>query len=94
MMIRADGWFSEAEEERIDRIGDELGGRELFWKAISDSAQAFQDDAAVRAAALGVTRPEAREVILEVLAGVAAADAISPTEMTLLEALRREWGVP
>lgn len=94
MMIRADGSFSEAEEARIDRIGDELGGRELFWKAISDSAQAFQDDAAVRAAALGVTRPEAREAILDVLAGVAAADAISPTEMSLLEALRREWGVP
>lgn len=92
MMIRADGSFSEEEESRIDRIGDELGGREGFWRAISDSAQAFRDDAQVRAAAIAVSRAEVRELILEVLAGIAAADAISPREMSLIDALRGEWG--
>lgn len=94
IVIRADGSFSEEEEARMDRIGDELGGRELLWKAISDSAQAFADDGAVRAAALGVRRAEARELILEVLTSVAAADSISPNELSVIDALRGEWGVP
>lgn len=93
VIIRADGSFSEEEESRIDTIGDELGGREQLWRAISDSAQAFRDDPAIRAAALAVTRPEVRELILEVMAGVAAADSISPKEMSLIDALRKEWGV-
>lgn len=93
LIIRADRSFSEEEETQIDTIGDELGGREELWKAISSSAQSFRDEAAIHAAALRVTRPEVRELILEVMAGLAAADSISPNEMSLIDALRKEWGV-
>lgn len=91
LIVRADGSFSEEEEARMDRIGEELGGREAFWKAISDSAQAFPDDAKVRAAALAVTRSEARDLILGVVTGVAAADTIAPSEMGVIDALRAAW---
>lgn len=92
VIVRADGSFSEAEETRIDRIGDELGGRDAFWKVISDSAQAFPDEQGIRQATLAVTRPEARELILGVLAGIAAADTISPAEMGLIDSVRAAWG--
>ncbi|AKF09604.1 hypothetical protein [Sandaracinus amylolyticus] len=91
LIVRADGSFSDLEEARIDRIGDELGGRDAFWKVISDSAQAFPDEQGIRTATLKVTRPEARELILGVLAGIAAADTISPSEMGLIDAVRAAW---
>lgn len=91
LIVRADGSFSEEEEARIDRIGEELGGRDAFWKAISDSAQAFRDDETVRGAVLAVTRAEARELILDVVTGVAAADTISPSEMGLIDGIRAAW---
>jgi hypothetical protein len=93
MMIRADGEFSSAEEERIDAIGEELGSRELLWKIISDSAQAFRDDAAVKAATVAVSRSEARELILSVLTSVAIADAMSSNERTLLDGVKSTWGI-
>ena len=45
LVIRADGAFTEEEEQRVNELGDELGGRDALWKAISDSAQAFPEDA-------------------------------------------------
>jgi hypothetical protein len=92
VIVRADGSFSKDEEARMDRIGDELGGREVFWKAISDSAQAFRDDTAIRVAARAIARPEVHALILDVLASVAAADTISANEREVIESIRREWG--
>jgi uncharacterized tellurite resistance protein B-like protein len=95
LIVRADGSFSEAEETRMDRIGEELGGRDAFWKVVSDSAQAFPDEQGIRAATAKISRPEARELILGVLAGIAAADSIVPSEMGLIDAVRAMWsGAP
>lgn len=91
LIVRADGEFSTEEEERIDRIGDELGSRDGLWKAISDSAQAIPDERRVLGAAAQVRRAEARELILGVIAGVAAADTISPAEMGVIDAVRAAW---
>ncbi len=91
LMLRADGSFSEEEEGCVNTIGDELGGRDTLWRAISDSAQAFPEDGAARDAAQRIERPEARELFLAVLASIAAADAVSPAEKGMIDALRAGW---
>lgn len=93
LMVRADGVFTEEEEQRIDAIGEELASRELIWRMISDSAQAFPNDAALRRAAAAVTRTEVRELMLGVLSSVAVADTVTPGERGLLDSLRAAWGV-
>lgn len=92
LLVRADGDFTEAEEEQINAVGDELGGRDGLWKAISDSAQAFANDQEVRRAGLGIERPPVRELTLSILTRVAHSDALSPGEQGILEALRHHWG--
>jgi hypothetical protein len=91
LMIRADGVFSPEEEERVGAIGDELGGGELLWRIVSDSAQAFRDDAAVRRAGAAIQRTEARELVLGVLTSVAVADTVTPGEQGLIDSLRAAW---
>jgi hypothetical protein len=91
MMIRKDGDFSEAEETRVDALGEANGGRDVIWGVISRSAQALRDDAAIRAAAGRVERPEARALMLDMLTQVAAADGTSAGEDAMLEWLRSIW---
>lgn len=93
ILVRADGEFSTAEEERIDAVGDEIGGRELLWKAISESAQHFKNDQEIRRAGIGISRPEVRELVLSVLESVAIADTMSPAEEGILVALKAQWGI-
>jgi hypothetical protein len=93
LMIRADGVFTPEEEERVGAIGEELGGKDLIWRMISDSAQAFREDGEVRRAAAAITRVEARELMLGVLTSVAVADTVTPGEKGLLDALRIAWGI-
>lgn len=93
LLVRADGEFSVAEEERLDASGDALGGKELLWKAISASAQAFKTDADIRDAGLAIARPEVREVVLSVLESVARADTMSPAEASLIATLKTHWGI-
>ena len=91
LMIRADGVFTPEEEERVGAIGDELGGGELLWRIVSDSAQAFRTDADVRRAGAAIARTEARELVLGVLTSVAVADTVTPGEQGLIDALRAAW---
>lgn len=93
LLVRADGEFSVAEEERIDSVGDELGGKELLWKGISESAQAFKNDQQIRAAGLGIARPEVRELVLSILESIAIADTMSSSEEGILVALKTHWGI-
>ena len=93
LMIRADGVFSEEEEERVSAIGEELGGGALMWRIVSDSAQAFRTDADVRRAASEIKRSDARELILGVLTSVAVADTVTVSEQGLIDALRAAWVV-
>jgi hypothetical protein len=93
LLVRADGEFTEAEEQQVDRVGEELGGARLLWSAISDSAQAFRTDQDVRRAGLEVERPEVRRLILDVLTRVALSDSLAPGEDGILQALRSHWGL-
>lgn len=86
MIIRSDGDFSEEEEETVNQIGERhFGGPAEIWRLISASAQASQDDAAIKAAIRGVTRPEAREFVLSVAREVAAGDELTDDEQRLLD---------
>ena len=93
LMIRSDGDFTEAEEETVNQLGEELlGGAGEMWRVISDSAQACPRDADIRAAAAKVTRAEARTVILDLMRKVAAGDEVSAEEETLIGWLESLWG--
>lgn len=93
LMIRADGVFTQEEEERVSAIGEELGGGALLWRIVSDSAQAFRSDADVRRAGAAIARAEARELVLGVLTSVAVADTVTPAEQGLIDALRAAWAL-
>ena len=92
ILIRADGHFTEEEEEQVNRIGaEELGDAQDLWHLISVSAAAHTDENEIRTEVGSVTRPEARALILQVLERVAGADAVARSESDLLEWLRGEW---
>jgi len=94
VLIRADGSFSETEEQHLDAVADELGGRELLWKIISRSAQEHGNDDAIKADALKVERPRIRELIRGILEDVARAETIEPAEQSLLDWLDEKWELP
>lgn len=91
MLIRADGDFTEAEEEKLNALGESLGGSDLLWKVISDSAQAFANDAAITEAAAQVERADVRELIASTLDSLAASDGVDAKEAALVASLRAKW---
>lgn len=64
-----------------------------MWTLIDRAGETFADDEAVQAAALGVERQEAREVMYTALAEIARTDTISIAEMGLLDWLKGAWNV-
>jgi uncharacterized tellurite resistance protein B-like protein len=93
LMVRADGRFTEEEEQRIQDIGADIGGSDELWRVVSDSAQKYTSEAATRHAIPTVTRQEAREMMFGVLFGVATADMVAPGEQVILDALRLAWNI-
>jgi len=92
LIIRSDGDFTVAEEETVNQLGEKLlGGAGELWKLISASAQACPNDAAIRASAATVKRPEARAVILELVRAVAAGDEVTSDEAALIAWLESTW---
>lgn len=66
-------------------------GEERLYALIEQAGEELGDDAAIRAAALTVTRPAARASIHAMLFEVAASDVISAGESTLLDWLAEKW---
>lgn len=91
LLVRSDGDFTQAEEDRIHAIGERIGGGEVIWRLISSSAQAYPHDGQVRTAATAVERPEARALFLDVLGEVAEPDGVAVEEAALLDWLRGAW---
>ncbi len=69
----------------------EVLGEERLYELLDRAGAELSDEAAVRAEALRVTRPAAREAIHAVLFEVAASDVISGGESTLLDWLAEQW---
>ncbi len=89
-----------AQVDEVDRAADSYRGsaeglaplgEERLYALIERAGEELGDDAAIRAAALTVTRPEARATIHALLFEVAASDVISNGESTLLDWLAEKW---
>ena len=91
LMVRTDGSFSEEEEDAINAIGDSLGGHQKFWRMISQSAQAFPDESAVREQMSKVSRNDVQAFILDTLKAIAAADETEHEEDQLLTWVASQW---
>jgi hypothetical protein len=90
-MVRLDRNYSDEESERLHRIAEELGDPEGFWDTLEQAEQTVTGPDHLRAIALAVTRAEARTTILEALEGLAAAEAASKAEQSMLTELRGLW---
>lgn len=92
LMARMDGSVSQDELALLEQIADEVG--EKRFEAARDAAAALADGAAILRAAGQVERPEAREVIFELVYGIALRDTIAASEGALLNELAKLWGLP
>lgn len=92
LMARMDGSVSQDELELLEQIADEIGAER--FDAARDQAAALPDGAAILRAASSVERDEAREVIFELVYGIAVRDTIAPSEAALLNDLAAAWGLP
>ena len=92
LTARLDGNVTETEVAWIDRISEHIG--EERFEAVRDAAANFGDPAAILEAARGVTRPEAREVIYELVYDTASSDTIAEGESDLLARLAKLWDLP
>jgi hypothetical protein len=92
LTARLDGNVSEIEVAWIDRIADHIG--QDRFEAVRDAAANFGDPDAILEAARGVTRPEAREVIYEMVYDIASSDTIAEGESDLLSRLAKLWDLP
>ena len=92
LMARMDGSVSQDELELLEQIADEIG--EKRFEAARDAAAALADGAAILRAASSVDRPEAREVIFELVYGIAVQGTIAESEAAMLNELAATWGLP
>jgi hypothetical protein len=92
LMARMDGSVSEDELDLLEQIADEIG--EQRFEAARDAAAALADGRAILGAAATVDRPEARDVIFELVYSIAVRDTIAESEAALLNELATIWGLP
>jgi hypothetical protein len=92
LMARMDGSVSQDELELLEQIADEIG--EKRFEAARDAAAALDDGNAILQAAASVEGQEAREIIYELVYGIAVRDTIAPSESALLNELATLWGLP
>lgn len=92
LMARMDGSVSQEELDLLEQIADEIGPKR--FEAARDAAAALDDSKAILQAASEVQRPEAREVIFELVYGIAVRDTIAESEAAMLNELAALWGLP
>ncbi len=85
----ADNTFSDQEKDQMVRLAAEMG--EDAFKEASLAGQKLSSAKAREAAALAVTRPEARELIFTTLQDLAVSDEVAPEEMELINWLADLW---
>jgi hypothetical protein len=92
LMARMDGSVSEEEMELLEQIADEIG--EKRFEAARDAAANLSDATAILSTAASIDRVEAREIIFELVYGIAVRDTIAESEAALLNELAKIWELP
>ena len=92
LMARMDGSVSQEELELLEQIADEIG--EQRFEAARDAAAGLSDGSSILAAAAQIDGTEAREVIFELVYGVAITGTIAESEAQLLNELAKLWSLP
>ena len=92
LMARMDGTVSPGEMDLLEQIADEIG--EKRFEAARDAAASLSDGAAILRAAASIDGVEAREIIFELVYGIAVRDTIAESEAALLNELATMWGLP
>lgn len=92
LMARMDGSVSQEELDLLEQIADEIGAKR--FEAARDAAANLSDGAAILRAASSIDRQEAREVIFELVYGIAVRDTIAESEAAMLNELATVWGLP
>lgn len=90
-VVQADGEYSADEAAEVAKIKDALGD-ERFEAAVASAKSTFTSRKKLAEFAPKVTRPEARDLILDTLSSVAAADDISAGEDEPIQWLSKAWG--
>ena len=86
-MMFADGEISFDELTELEELAVEFG--DDFQRAVERSQVKSREEALAGVA--GVTRPEARQLILTVLHDMAVADGLEDAEKQLMDAVREIW---
>ena len=99
-LIRLDGFTTPEEQTAVYRVAAELLPEtpaasipDVLAALFERSAERYQDDESVRAAAEAITRTEARDAIYGALYEVSAAGTITRAESSLLEWLAARWEI-
>lgn len=92
LMARLDGQVSGDEMDLLNRILSELGS-DVFEKAAHEAAQ-LPDTESILMTAGTVTRPEAREILFELLFDMAVRESIAEREAKVLDWLTETWQLP
>jgi hypothetical protein len=91
VMMMADGQISPGEMDIVARFGAELGLTEAQWSDVWDEGVRTLPTAKAIAAAAALQRDEAREVVYELLYGLATDGTIVDPEWDILEWLDEAW---
>jgi Tellurite resistance protein TerB len=92
LMARVDGSVSQEELDLLEQIADELGPE--GFEAARDQAAALADGSSILGAAASIERQEAREVVFELVYGMALQGTIAESESALMNELAKRWGLP
>lgn len=90
-VVQADGEYSAEEAAEMAQIKEALGD-ERFEAAVEAARTTFTSRRVLAEWVPKVTRPEARDVILDTLSAVAASDDIAPGEDEPIQWLAKAWG--
>ena len=91
-VVTADGVLSDAELEALATVPHRIGVTERRWIVIaSEAVEVYPNAGLAEAAALGMARRPARELVYELLYDLARSDGFDDAEWDVLERLSEGW---
>lgn len=91
-VIQADRIYSDEESEELRKVA-KLFGKEQFQQTVAEARELFRTLSDIKDYAVRVERPEARELMFELLDDLAQQDDLVQEERELLGWLSRQWEI-